>query len=459
MLGQSETIAAISTARGIGALGVVRISGKKTPEILKACFSSRDFSLEESHRGFFGTWKDSTNEEPIDEVVVLLFKEGRGFTGELAVDIICHGGNTITEMILQSILQAGARLARPGEFSFRAVMNGRIDLAQAENILDIIHAKSPKAARQALGNLQGALSNRLSTIEQTLTHILAHLEAAIDFTHEDIQPDEYSNLVSQLDQVCDQITTLLDTYMAGQVTNQGLRVVIAGQPNAGKSSIYNDLLGNQKSIVTKHPGTTRDVLEADILINQRLVKLVDTAGLRLTNDEIEKLGVEKTRNEMQSADLVLFVVDSAAGLNNSDVELLSAQDPKETLICFNKSDLKKNDWVQELRKFGLSEFDFVTSTVLEDSGLDSLRSKISKQIDCQTVGEFSPVVTTQRQKQALGLALEKTKIAQGNFKNQMSPELIAVDLQDSLVAIKDVLGKQMNDEVLDTVFQEFCIGK
>ncbi len=267
MLGDEETIAAIGTAKGTGALGIIRISGAKTKDVLAQCFVSKKFNSEESHHASFGVWKNPNTQEPVDEVVVVNFTQGRGYTGEDAADVICHGGVYITEMVLNAALASGVRLARPGEFTYRAVMNGKLDLTQAESVLEIISAKSQRAASLALKNIQGALSEKISFVESELIFVLANLEASIDFTTEDIQPVSLTEMSLRLEKSIESSISLLNTYVSNQVISNGVRLAIIGRPNVGKSSLMNSLLGKNRSIVADEPGTTRDTVEAEFYLD------------------------------------------------------------------------------------------------------------------------------------------------------------------------------------------------
>jgi tRNA modification GTPase len=459
MLGDKETIAAIGTAKGVGALGIVRISGPQTAKILEQCFLSKQFNPQESHKASFGVWKNPRTKEALDEVIIVNFTQGRGFTGEDAVDIICHGGVQVTELVLGAALDAGARLARPGEFTYRAVMNGKLDLAQAEGILDLISAKTPRAAALALQNIQGALSEQIIKIETELIYLLANLEASIDFTTEDIQPVSLPEMQSRLEKSIELISKLLKSYISNQVVTRGVRMALVGKPNVGKSSLMNALLGKKRSIVADLPGTTRDTIEAELTIEGYLFKTIDTAGLRVAESSIEKEGIERTHHEMNSSDLVLYIVDTATGLQNDDVKHLQDIGSRHVLICFNKADLKSVEISHELEKFGLKEFSAVKSSAVTENGIDDLKNKMLSLFQNATNSEMNSIVSTQRQKEILESALYSMEKARGLIATKASPEFTAFDLKEALMKIQELLGKNVSDDVMDRVFKEFCIGK
>ncbi|MDZ4677299.1 MAG: tRNA uridine-5-carboxymethylaminomethyl(34) synthesis GTPase MnmE [Oligoflexia bacterium] len=459
MLGDNETIAAIGTAKGVGALGIIRVSGLHTPEILARCFASKQFKVQESHTASFGVWKNPRTQEPVDEVVVVNFTQGRGYTGEAAADIICHGGVQVTELVLNATLDAGARLARPGEFTYRAVMNGRLDLSQAESVLEIISAKSPRAAALALKNIQGALSEKATHIEAELIYLLANLEASIDFTTEDIQPVSLVEMNQRLEKSLDITKQLLKSYVSTQVVTSGLRMAIIGKPNVGKSSLMNSLLGKKRSIVADLPGTTRDTIEAEFSLDGYLFKAIDTAGLRQSDNSIEKEGIQRSLDEMTSSDLVLYIADATVGLQNEDIEHLKNIGSKNAIICFNKADLKGLEISQELEKSGLLEFPTVKTSAVTENGIDELKNKLLSLIHQSSNSEMNSVVSTQRQKEALEGALTHMSKASSLMRENASPEFIAFELKEALLKTQSLLGKNVGDDVMDQVFKQFCIGK
>jgi tRNA modification GTPase len=460
MFSSGETISAIATPRGVGALGIVRLSGAGTLDILSKCFKTSDaIQSKVSHKTYYGTWSAPNGGELIDEAVVLYFAKGRGYTGEEAAEIICHGGPQVLESVLQSTLSAGAVLARPGEFSLRAVLNGRIDLVQAENVLQLIHANSPKAASRAIKQIKGALSERLNKLELGITFILANLEASIDFTTEDIQPVDMLQMLTLTERHIEEVSKLIESYNSSQNVNEGVRIALIGRPNAGKSSVLNALLGRKRSIVSSEPGTTRDLVEAKLIINGRLVLLVDTAGLRIADSESEKQGVELSLEETKVADHIFYIIDSGAGLKNEDASEILKLRPELTTVCFNKIDISTIDIENELNRFGLQKYSSIKCSALSENGCEKLVGFLAGEIVEKDLGADDFDVSTLRQKEALVSVFNSLKSARSAIAEKKSPEFVSLDLQEARKKVLEVLGKNIDEDIMNTVFQQFCIGK
>jgi tRNA modification GTPase len=457
--GDHDTIAAISTAKGLGALSIIRVSGPASRQIFERCFSNFPKNLE-SHRAYYGTWRAPNTETALDKVLALYFSEGKGFTGEESVEVICHGGLEVTKLVLQACLDAGARLAGAGEFTYRAVMNNKMDLLQAEGVLGIIQARNPRSSALALSQLSGKLSEKVQSIESDIIYLLAHLEAAIDFTTEDIQPVEYPQMLQKTLSLINSTENLLETFLPSQVTSQGIRTVLAGNPNVGKSSLMNTLLGSDRSIVHETPGTTRDTIEAEMVLSGLIFRLIDTAGLRETEDPVEACGVNKSYLALSEAGIVVYVVDSVIGLSNADVETIKSFALDKTLLCFNKSDLKGKNPGAEISGFGLKDYNWVTSHGLSLEGTNELRKKLLEMGENKSLApEVDSALSTQRQFALVHntkLALEEAKDL---LKQDASPDLISFSFRQALLEIQKALGKNVGDEVMDLVFKEFCIGK
>jgi tRNA modification GTPase len=462
MLEIDDTIAAIATARGVGALGIVRVSGFQVHDILDKCFKNSSgesvkVDSNHSHHAYFGTWVDPLNNEPLDQVVTLYFAETRGFTGQPAADIICHGGPHILEQVLSSLIKAGARLANPGEFSYRAVMNNRLDLVQAENTLQLIQANSPIAAKRALKQMRGALSLRVSKLESDVIYLLAHLEASIDFSTEDIQPVDFSKMQNLIAKMIHETDALIAGFRESTTINKGIRIALVGRPNAGKSSILNAVVGRRRSIVSSEPGTTRDTIEAEIVLDSFLVRLIDTAGIRNANDDSERQGVDLSYEEALTADHSFYVVDASVGMTDEDIEILSKLDRAKVTLCFNKSDLKEKAHPSNFKDVELFE-KIETSAVIND-GCKPLIDILSKSIipSVSSGGDFD--VSTIRQRDLLQNVSQKLRASQQAISRELSPELITLELQEIQKSLAEVLGRDVGDEVMDRVFKEFCIGK
>ncbi|MCC6276681.1 MAG: tRNA uridine-5-carboxymethylaminomethyl(34) synthesis GTPase MnmE [Oligoflexia bacterium] len=460
MIGNTDTIAAVATARGQGALSIVRVSGTLTETIIRKCFETKADQFE-SHRAYHGYWKDPLTNKPIDEVLLLYFEPRRGFTGELSAEVICHGGTLVTDAVLKSILTAGARLARPGEFTFRAVMNGRIDLAQAESIHRLIGASSPRAVSVALRNLQGALSQEVAALIDKMTWVLANLEASIDFVSEDITPIDKNAIETALEYCLSKAKSLQRGFESHRLLDEGFRVVLAGRPNAGKSSLLNMIAGFERSIVTAIAGTTRDVIDVDLIVSGLRVKVVDTAGIRESQDLVERQGIQKAKEEIADANLIVYVVDAAAGFTLDEANEVRSLPSEKTVICFNKVDLLPKAFVggEVLKAFGLESFRSVEVSALDKTGIAPIVKEIESTCVKASVGSEVEGAFSLRQMEALkGLqeALEKAKTLMN--KNE-SPEFVSLELRVGLGLAKSILGQEVGDDVLDRVFKEFCIGK
>ncbi|MEZ4870987.1 MAG: tRNA uridine-5-carboxymethylaminomethyl(34) synthesis GTPase MnmE [Bdellovibrionales bacterium] len=332
-----DTICAVATAPGVGGIAVIRLSGSIADQVIrKSCPFIPNPT--ESHRVYYGFLIDPISSEEVDEVLVTYFQKGKSFTNEETYEISCHGGQVVSQNILDILIQSGARLAEPGEFTYRAFMSGRIDLVQAESVLQLIDSQSKKSARLSLRQLKGQLSNQLRVIETEMTEILAHLEANIDFAAEDIEIKSNLYLSEKASAIETQLAELLKTYQQGRIINSGLKVALIGLPNVGKSSLMNTLVGEERAIVTDVPGTTRDIVESRTLINGVVVEFVDTAGLRSTEDKVEKLGIQRTQVALREADLVFVVVDLACPAL-PELQYFDGLDDQQFILVGNKLDL------------------------------------------------------------------------------------------------------------------------
>lgn len=469
-----DTVCAASTPPGVGGISVLRVSGKNAYTFTKKLcpFLSE---VPESHRAQYGILKNPDSEVQIDEVMVTYFQNGRSFTGEDVCEISCHGNPVIVEAILQELILAGCRMADRGEFTYRAFMNGRLDLVQAESVMSLIHAQSQLGTRQALRQLQGSLSKSLENIEDTMTWCLAHLEASIDFSAEDIEVVSSQDLLLRVDQITQTLSKLLKTYRAGKVLQDGFKLVLAGIPNVGKSSLLNLLVGDSKAIVTDIPGTTRDLIEASFIVDGMKVLLVDTAGLRESSDHVEKIGIERSYRAQDSADGVFYVFDSSRSLAPEEIATINQLDPEKAFLIGNKVDLGKHaleerkaglleqlkgsrflQKIQDLDLFWKTRVHFV-SAMDENSGWN-LKSVISNLLQ-QAQFEDQALISQARHFENLSKALENMGRAEKLVKQNSSPEFIALEMKESLIQIQETLGKRFDDQIMDRVFKEFCLGK
>lgn len=445
----TDTIAAVSTAPGPAALGVVRISGPKAAEIADRIFTGRVVpSLMDSHTLHYGHIKNGDS-RLADEVMLAVLRAPHSFTAEDMVEITCHGGAVAPREILEATLEAGARQAQPGEFSLRAYLNGRLDLAQAEAVCDLINAKTGSAARAALERLDGRLSRRVGELRSRLLDARARIEAMVDFPEEDLPPAESREIRDPLAQTHEELAAMMDQSRCSMILKDGARVVILGRPNVGKSSLFNMLLKEERAIVAPQPGTTRDVLESWIEIGGIPVRLFDTAGLRETADLIESQGVERARDKMEQADLVLLVLDGSAPLTGEDERLLSLTGDFIRIVLTNKCDLPagielKDDWLK-------------LSAVTEE-GLGTLERAIAQTLTGGQVSDQTGAANA-RQLEALRKAKGSVAAALEALDKKASWELASQDLKAAVDQLGQITGETVGDEVLNRIFSQFCIGK
>ncbi|MGE4131373.1 MAG: tRNA uridine-5-carboxymethylaminomethyl(34) synthesis GTPase MnmE [Bdellovibrionales bacterium] len=448
-----DTICALATAPGVGAISIVRVSGDDAVKIGRklAAFLPE---YPDSHRVYYGIIKDSVSEEPLDEVLISYFGKGRSFTGESTLEISCHGSPTIVDEILQSLIEAGARPAERGEFTFRAFQNGRVDLVQAESILAMIESRSKRAARMALRQLQGELSTKIRTLTSDLTTCLAHLEANIDFAAEDIEIASNESLIQRLLELKRSVIQLLRSYRQGRLIRGGVEALLVGRPNAGKSSLLNAFVQEDRAIVTELAGTTRDFVECETSLGGIRLSLVDSAGLRPTDDRVEKIGVERTVARFSDADLILYVVDAEEGITDSDRAFWDQLPWESTLVLVNKSDLNPAfNFEPPGGALGVLRVSARTG-----QGLNDWKTWIENWMSME-LKEDSTVISNARHFRLLKQVQESLETAIPLLQADESPDLIALELQAGLQAFYDILGLTYDDQVMDRVFGEFCLGK
>jgi tRNA modification GTPase len=441
-----ETICALATAHGIGAISVIRVSGARAVEITQKLAAFLPEKLE-SHKIYYGFLKGAQG-QPLDEVLCAYFAEGRSFTGEATFEISCHGSETVVDEILRELVLAGARPAGRGEFTYRAFMNGRVDLVQAESVLELVESRSNRATQMALRQLRGEFSTRLKATLEKLTWILAHLEADIDFAAEDIVVAPYSVLAGRTEELLRSVREVLAGYRQGRIIRNGYHVALVGRPNAGKSSLLNALVGEERAIVTPIAGTTRDFVEAEFNEEGLRLTLIDTAGLRISDDPVEKIGVARTLEKIKDVDLVLNVLDAREAMPTDEFHLPW----DKTAVVVNKIDLQPDT---ALKPAGLATF-HVSAT--EGQGLKELRRWLRARLQSE-VGEDSTLISNARHYE--GLETLRTSLETG-LKLMLageSPDLIALELQSGMRALHEVLGIVFDDQVMDRVFNEFCLGK
>jgi len=456
---KEDTIAAIATPAGEGGVGIVRVSGPDAERIAAALFvraEGKNGRLK-SHMLHYGTIRDPKSDKILDQVLLTIMRKPRSYSGEDVVEVHCHGGVFVVQRILGLVLAQGARHAEPGEFTKRAFLNGRLDLAQAEAVLDLIVARTEKGADLALSQIKGKLSDWIGDLREQLLDILAQVEAAIDFPEEEIELLERPTLVAKIDALRDKITVITGTYEWGRLFREGAKVCICGRPNVGKSSLFNALLGEERVIVTPIPGTTRDVIEESINLDGLPVVLWDTAGIRDATDKVERIGVNLSREHLEKSEAVVVVLDGSASLTDEDRIFLSSTTKKMGLIAINKIDLEQKVDRDQLRQI-VGDKKIVTVSASQGHGIQELRKSL-RELILHTDMEPSFVLTNLRHKSALlcgeqaladaGLALYETQ----------PPELVAVALQQARESLEEVVGVIQKDDVVELIFSKFCIGK
>ncbi|MGA8163821.1 MAG: tRNA uridine-5-carboxymethylaminomethyl(34) synthesis GTPase MnmE [Waddliaceae bacterium] len=447
-----ETIAAVATPPGEGGVAIIRISGKTARQVADRVFSGPVFSYS-THTAHYGQIVDEAGNR-VDDVLLLVMLGKRSYVGEETVEIHCHGGSVVTRQVLDTVLRAGARMARPGEFTFRALMNGNIDLAQAEAVQELIAAKNEWALEAAKHQLQGRLSQKIHSFQQELTELAAIFEAWVDFPEEGLAFATEEEVCRKLEEVCRQMQQLLDTYHDGKIVSEGISLCLVGTPNVGKSSLMNALLNKDRAIVTPLPGTTRDILEDHLRLNGLQFRLMDTAGIRERAALIEQEGIRRSKQAIEEADVILLVLDVSRKDWEEDKQLIEQVPKGKTIAVWNKIDLP-HDGVPTL---GFAHT--VSVSAKQKQGLEGLHHAIDR-----TVWKSGPpsreeiLITNVRHREALVEAIDASRHVIGGLRNNLSPELIAIDIRQSLSALGKIIGTDVTEDILSSIFSTFCIGK
>jgi tRNA modification GTPase len=458
-----ETIAAISTATGEGGIGIVRISGPEAIAVadrITRAPSLASLRAAPSHTIHYGKIVDPVTGEMLDEVFVTILREPRTYTREDIVEINAHGGPVLLQRILELVLRQGARQADPGEFTKRAFLNGRIDLTQAEAVMDLIRARTESSGRAALRRLEGALGREIQELGERLKTALAMIEAAMDFPEEEIETPARDRTLQEIEWIRSRMTELLDTAEEGRILREGLTTVIVGRTNVGKSSLLNQLLKQNRAIVSPAPGTTRDILEESLNIHGVPVRIIDTAGLRSSTDPIELEGMRRTMAAIAAADLLLVVVDASAGLVSEEEILLNEnRSEKKIILAINKRDLAPQA-AQILESRMAPKVPTVTISATEGQGLDQLKEKV-KTVVLATAGRGAErvLIAQARHRTALSHAQEGLRRAVESLKDGRPEEIVAVDLRLAMDRLGEIVGTTTTDDILDQIFRTFCIGK
>lgn len=460
-LGTGDTIVAIATAvvPQQGSVSIVRVSGVEAMAIAKAIFHAPGRQVWESHRILYGYIRHPQTKQVVDEALLLIMKAPRSYTREDVVEFHCHGGIAAVQQVLQLCIEAGARLAQAGEFTLRAFLNGRLDLTQAESIADLVGAKSPQAAQMALAGLQGKLAKPIRQLRATCLDILAEIEARIDF-EEDLPPLDEAAIKGQIGQVLTDIEEILATAGQGELLRTGLKVAIVGRPNVGKSSLLNAWSRCDRAIVTELPGTTRDVVESQLVVGGIPVQVLDTAGIRETVDVVEQIGVMRSRNAASVADLVLLTIDAQAGWTKDDQEIYEPVQHRPVILVINKTDLIDETQKQILQSQICNPNIKIFTAAACHQGIDALEKAILTAVQTGNIQAADlDVAINQRQAAALTRAKISLQQVQTTIANQLPLDFWTIDLRGAIQALGEITGEEVTESVLDRIFSRFCIGK
>ena len=453
-----DTICAIATAMGEGGIAIIRVSGSEALDVVSKVFRAKnDFNIKEmkSYTMKYGFIYDG--EDLIDEVIISFMKGPRSFTAEDVVEINCHGGVVSTNKVLEAVIKAGARIAEPGEFTKRAFLNGRIDLSQAEAVMDIIKAKTDLSMKSAVMQSSGYLSREINRLREYMLNVMALVEFAVDFTEDDeeIDPSIPLKVAESLGNAIGEMQVLLKSADEGKLIRDGLSLAIVGKPNVGKSSLLNALLKEKRAIVTDIAGTTRDVIEEYINLDGIPVKIIDTAGIRETEDIVEKIGVERSIQKLEQADLVLLVLDTSREISDEDREIIEQVKDKKTILILNKIDL-----AQKLDEKYIKDFqNVIRISAKEELGLDQLKENIKNLFFSGAIDAESLIITNSRHKQALIRALEGAKEALDRVNKNEYLDLVSIYVMAALRALNEITGNELEEDLVDKIFGDFCVGK
>ncbi|SUX45593.1 tRNA uridine-5-carboxymethylaminomethyl(34) synthesis GTPase MnmE [Chryseobacterium indoltheticum] len=458
-----DTICALATANGIGAIGIIRISGDDAIPVSAKIFDGKNLEKAQSHTVHYGFIKDG--DEVIDEVMISVFKAPKTFTAEDSVEISFHGSPHIAKKILEVLIKNGARMAKAGEFTMRAFMNGRIDLSQAESIADLIASENEASRKVALNQLKGGITNEISFLRTDLLNFVSLIELELDFAEEDVEFADRTALNQLLDKIEAKLNSLIESFQYGNAIKNGTAVAIIGKPNAGKSTLLNALLKEERAIVSNIAGTTRDTIEEILHIKGHAFRLIDTAGLRETVDEIEAIGVKKAKEKVENANILVYLADAATENFSEDIEMIKSlqRDDLKLIICATKIDevspaqyeLVENIFRKEIPQ----DFDFITISAVENQNMQDLKNELSSYVEQLKSEESNVVITNQRHFEALGKSLDAVNKVKEAITFQISTELLAYELRNALEHLGEISGEVTNDEVLGNIFSKFCIGK
>ena len=450
----NDNIVAISTAMGVGAISIVRVSGNNSISIVNSIFKGKDLTKQESHTIHYGYIVDK--DEIIDEVLVSIMKAPRTYTTEDIVEINCHGGITTTNKVLEVLLKKGTRLAEPGEFTKRAFLNGRIDLTKSEAVIDLLESKTDSARKLAINQLQGKTFNMIDSFRNRIRDLISSIEVNIDYPeYYDIEVVTIEKIKEETKKMKEELSDIIKESNNSQIIKHGIDTLIIGKPNVGKSSILNKFLDEEKAIVTDIAGTTRDIVEGQVTLNNICLNIIDTAGIRETEDKVEKIGVEKSLSLIDKADLVIVVLNGNEELSNEDLELLEKTKDKNPIVVINKNDLE-----QKIEKEKLKDYIVVSTNTNNIDGIDSLKNKIIEMFNLEQIeSKDYNYLTNVRQISLAKLSLEKLEEVQRGIKEDLPIDMVEIDLRDCFDLLGEIIGKTYTDEIIDNLFEKFCVGK
>lgn len=450
----NDTIAAISTALGVGAISIVRMSGKDSISIANSIFSGKDLEKVATHTINYGFIKD--NDEIIDEVLVSVMKAPHTYTTEDIVEINCHGGITTTNKVLETLLKHGARLAEPGEFTKRAFLNGRIDLTKSEAVMDLLESKTESARKLAINSLQGKTALLVDNFRDKIKQLISSIEVNIDYPeYYDIEVVTLEKIKEETASMKQELETIIKESENSKIIKNGIDTLIIGRPNVGKSSILNKFLDEEKAIVTDIAGTTRDIVEGQVMLDNIVLNIIDTAGIRQTEDKVEKIGVEKSLSLIDRADLVIVVLNSNEKLTLEDIKILEKTKDKNTIVVLNKNDLDRNIELDKLKDYNL-----VSTNTNDLEGIDVLKNKIKEMFNLEQISTKDyNYLTNVRQISLAKNAYQKLIDVETGLKDNLPVDMIEIDLRDCFDILGQITGKTYSDEIIDNLFERFCVGK
>ena len=459
---EMSTIAAISTAPGIGGIGIIRMSGEETYDILEKMFIPKhqiDLKNQSGYTIKYGHIVDNNGQE-IDEVLVSFFRKPNSYTAEDLCEISSHGGIFIVRKILELCLKNGAILAEPGEFTKRAFLNGRIDLSQAEAVIDIINAKSEKEADESIKQLEGHLSKEIQSIREILMSIMVDIEVSIDYPEYDVEEVNYSNAKDKLNNIREKLRLLENSFENGKIIKEGIKVALIGKPNVGKSSLLNAILKEERAIVTEIEGTTRDIIEEAVIIKGIPITIVDTAGIRKADDKVEQIGIERSEKSAKEADVVIALFDLTRPFDKEDEQILEIIKDKKSIVVINKADIEIGESVKQELKNKLKYNNIIEISAKTENGIDEIYNEIERMFNLEEIRlDNSIIITNVRHKQIISQSIENVKMAIDEIDKKSPIDIVGMYVKQALEELGNITGETVSDEIIKEIFAKFCLGK